>query len=111
MESADNSSPAIELETMQEIPSSDEVTNGMADEVEVLVDEGSTLNPQGMPATTSPYMRLKLGLIMNLVYRLSGNGRTAVITAIALPICFSSFDTGSDLAFSYFLFILPDRSI
>jgi hypothetical protein len=43
------------------------------------------------------YKKLDLGLVMKLALRLSGNIKTAVITAISLTIFVSSFDTTGDL--------------
>ena len=45
----------------------------------------------------TPYQKLDLGLVMKLALRLSGNIKTAVITAISFTIFVSSFDTTSDL--------------
>ena len=49
------------------------------------------------------YERLRLGLVMNLVYHLCGNKRIAVLTCIYLTIAINTFDTSSDLVLVIFV--------
>ena len=65
-------------------------------------DESLTVETEASINPDTPYEKLSLGLVMTLALKLSGNIKTAAITAISLNIFVSSFDTTSDIGMSLF---------